>query len=264
MSSTDLVRAEWRKARTMRLNWILLAIGVAYAAVQALMLVLIASGMLPGVPADSGMLLEPAYVDTILGQASSAATFALIVGIIAITGEFRHMTITSTFLATPRRGRVLVAKGIVMACMGVVAALASVVVVVLVTAVALTPFAHAPITAASVLGVVVGAALGMALYAIVGLGFGSIVTNQVAAVVTALLWLLLIEPLAGLAFPVASRWLPGGALNSALGVSMRADMSGGMASAHLLPQWAGVLVLLGYAVVLAAVGTRTSIRRDIT
>jgi ABC-type transport system involved in multi-copper enzyme maturation permease subunit len=260
--------AEWRKVTTTRLAWVLIAVSMVYSVVQVATLVLIASpGLMDGFAGEGSgesMLLDPEYITTLLSQTGTASTFVLLLGIIAMTGEFRHMTITTTFLATPRRGRVLVAKMLLFAVIGVAVAVLTLVTVLVSTLIALIPFDHAPVTAGGVATVLLGAAIGLALFAVLGVSLGSVITNQVAAIVAALLWVLLVEPLIGLAFPDVGRWLPGGALNAAMDVGLRADFTGGMTSADPLPPWAGMAVLLGYAIVLAAIGSRTTLRRDIT
>jgi ABC-type transport system involved in multi-copper enzyme maturation permease subunit len=265
---TNELRAEWRKVTTTRLAWILIAVSLVYSVAQVGTLVLIAApGLmegLAGAPMGESMLLDPEYITTLLSQTGTASTFVLLLGIIAMTGEFRHMTITTTFLATPRRGRVLVAKMVLFAAIGVAVAVLTLATVLLTTIVALVPFDHAPVTAGTVATVLLGAMIGLALFAVLGVSLGSVITNQVAAIVTALLWVLLLEPLIGLAFPDVGRWLPGGALNAAMDVGLRADFAGGMTSADPLPPWAGMVVLLAYAVALAALGSRTTMRRDIT
>lgn len=259
-----VLESEWRKVTTTKLAWVLVIVAMVYSVAQVGTLVLLASGLLPEIPGQESLLQDPAYITTLLSQTGTAATFVLLLGIIAMTGEFRHMTITSTFLATPRRGRVLVGKMLLFGAIGVGVAVLALAAVLVTTIVALLPFDHAPVTASAVLSVLVGAAIGLALYAVLGVSLGSVITNQVAAIVVALLWVLLIEPLLGLAFPDVARWLPGGALNSAMDVGLRADLTGTLTAAEPLPAWAGMAVLLGYAVVLAVVGSRTTMRRDIT
>jgi len=259
-----VLASEWRKVTTTKLAWVLVLVAMVYSVAQVGTLVLLASGLLPEVPGQEALLRDPAYVTTLLAQTGTAATFVLLLGIIAMTGEFRHMTITSTFLATPRRGRVLVGKMLLFCAIGVGVAVLTLVTVLVTTVIALLPFDHAPVTADAVVSVLVGAAIGLALYAVLGVSLGSVITNQVAAIVVALLWVLLIEPLLGVAFPDVARWLPGGALNAAMDVGLRADVTGTLTTAEPLPSWAGMVVLLGYAVVLAAVGSRTTLRRDIT
>lgn len=261
---TRLLRSEWRKVATTKLAWVLVAVAVVYSVVQAVTLVALASGLLPDVPTGEGMLEDPDYLTTPLAQTGTAATFVLLLGIVAMTGEFRHMTITSTFLATPRRSRVLAAKIALTAGLGAVVAVLTFVAVLLAVLVALLPFEHAPLTASSALSVLAGAVIGLVLYAVLGVSIGSLITNQVAAIVVTLVWVLLVEALVSLAFPAVGRWLPGGALNAAMQVGLQEDLTGGMSAADPLPAWGGMLVLVGYAAVFAAVASRTTLARDVT
>ena len=267
-SMRPLLAAEWRKLTTTKILWVLTAVGVLYSCLQVVTLVILTGGAvfegIADAPIEKSMLLDPDYITTLLAQVGTAATFVLLLGIIAMTGEFRHMTITSTLLATPRRSRVLLAKMVTYGLLGAAIACVTLAFVLVAASVSLIPFEHAPITIGTITSVLLGAAIGMALYAILGVSIGSLITNQVAAIVTALVWVLLIEALAGLAFPSAARWLPGGALNSAMDVALRSDITGGLTQAETLPAWAGIAVLLAYTGVFAAVASRTTLRRDIT
>src|ERR1700685_4036179 len=94
-----LIRAEARKLHTTRTFWAitlgtLALIAVAATATSA------ASRFTPG---DHPAL----QVFTLAGLAQ---TFALILGVLAVTSEFRHGTITTTLLITPRRTPLLAAK----------------------------------------------------------------------------------------------------------------------------------------------------------
>ena len=53
---------------------------------------------------------NPAYEQLALADAAIANVLLLILGIIGMTQEYRHRTATPTFLTTPRRGRVVMAK----------------------------------------------------------------------------------------------------------------------------------------------------------
>lgn len=258
------VASEWRKVTTTKLLWVLGGIAVIYSCTQVVTLTLIAAGLLAGIPDQGDMLMDPEYMTALLGQVSTAATFVLILGIIAMTGEFRHMTITSTFLASPRRGRVLLAKMGLFAILGALIACVTMAFVTIAAFASTLPFDHAPITAGAVSTVLLGAVIGMALYAILGVSLGALIKNQVAAIVVALLWVLLIEALVGLAFPAVAKWLPGGALSAAMDVGLRAEASGGFTQADRLPAWGGILVLLAYTAVFAVIASRTTLRRDIT
>lgn len=261
-----LLTSEWRKVTTTRMLWALALIGIAYSCFTTVTLTAVASGLLPDVPSgESGsLLLNPAYVTTLLAQVGAASTFVLILGIVAVTGEYRHMTITSTFVSTPRRGRVMAAK---MALYGIVGAILAIVTMAAVTVVlllALLGSDHAPVTAASVAKVAIGAIIGFTLYAILGVSLGALVRSQIGAIIFALVWVLLLEALVGLALPSIAAWLPGGALNSVMDVSLTADLDGQFGIADRLPAWGGVLVLLAYCVALALLALRTTLRRDIT
>lgn len=261
----QLLASEWRKVTTTKMLWVLAAVGVAYSAVNAITLTLLAAGIIPGVPGDLGtMLMDPDYVSTLLGQAASAATFVLVLGIIAMTGEYRHMTITSAFLGTPRRGRVLTAKMVLYGLLGAAIALLTVATVTVVVVVTVSFFDHAPVTAGAIGSVLLGALIGFTLYAVLGVSLGALIRSQIAAIVIALIWVMLIEALVGLAFPAIAKWMPGGALNAAMTISVRSDVSGGMTKADVLPAWGGALVLAAYAVVFAVIAARTTLRRDIT
>ena len=260
-----LLASEWRKVATTKMAWVLAAIAVAYSSINAGVLVLVATGSIPDLPSgDANMLEDPDYITTIIGQASTAATFVLILGIIAVTGEYRHMTITSTLLSTPRRGRVLTAKMGLYGLLGALIAVITLVAVTTLVAVALLWFEHAPITASTIATVGIGSLAGFVLYAVLGVSLGALIRSQIAAIIIAMVWVLLLEAILVLALPAVAKWLPGGALSAVMDVGLEADLSGAMTQADRLPPWGGALVLLAYSVVLALFALRTTMRRDIT
>lgn len=253
-----LLKSEWRKAVSTKLLWILLASSVALSALTVVIYVLAVPESAELLEVDA--LMDPGYITTTLALAGGASVFVLILGIIGMTGEYRHMTITSTFLATPKRGRVLFGKGITYAVLGAGFAIVNIVAVLGLMTLLLSGRDHAPITLGMVGNVVLGVTLGLALYAVVGVSVGSLIKNQVAAIVIAVVWVMLVEPLMGLLAEGIGKWLPGGALNAAMNVTVREDLS----SADLLPVWGGALLLLAYAAAFAAIASFTTVRRDIT
>jgi ABC-2 type transport system permease protein len=185
-----------------------------------------------------------------------ASLFALILGVMTIASEYRHKTITDTYLTTPRRGRVVAAKLVVATGAGVGFGVAGIVTAVLAT------YAWFAGKGGSIdwsngelWRTIVGDVTWNALFAAIGVAIGALVRNLAAAIAGALAWLALVEGLVGqLVGDDASRWLPFAA-GSALGRLPVAT--------EALPQAGAAVVLLGYAVVLAGAAAATSMRRDI-
>ena len=96
-----------------------------------------------------------------------------------------------------------------------------------------------------------GVVLDASLFAILGVAFGSLVRNQVVAIVSALTFVLLVEQLLTQAGASIAEWLPGNA--GAAVVRTPGDF---------LDPGAGAALLVAYAVVLALTGTTVVVRRD--
>ena len=118
-----LIRSEFRKLSTVRGPWLLLAAGP----------LLVVAGV-TGLVQSGGNVHDPATQAKALAHVALAALFTLIFGILAVAGEYRHGTMTDTFLSTPGRGRVVAAKLAVYGAVGAVAGLVSSAVAVAVTA----------------------------------------------------------------------------------------------------------------------------------
>lgn len=246
---TRLLRAELAKLRTTRTTPMLLAALLAYAVVMVVFIVTVAGTQgNPPLHADS--------LGQLLAAPSRVVTGAvLLVGILALATEFRHQTITHTFLITPQRGRVVAAKMAAGALVGLVFAAAT---TTMVLAVGLPWLAAkgVPIRFTGAVGQqVAGVLAAAALSGLLGVAVAALVRNQVAAVVGALLWFLVVEGIlpAVLGAPTLPRWLPGGA------AAALTDPGG-----QHLSMWAGGLLLAGYGLVLATIGSRLTLRRDIT
>jgi ABC-2 type transport system permease protein len=185
------------------------------------------------------------------------ALFAALVGALSITSEFRHGTIRSTFLITPRRGRVVAAKVWASALIGAGFGLAA-------SALA----AAVGIAALQVRGIdiqldggdyvllLAGGAAAAALWAAIGVGLGALVRNQVPTLVGLCAWLLFVEGLlVGDVADVAEvgRFAPGAAA---------AAISGQDADTLLTPAVALVLLAV-YAGAIALAGSLATDRRDV-
>jgi ABC-2 type transport system permease protein len=178
--------------------------------------------------------------------------FAGLVGAMAITAEIRHGTIRPTFLVTPRRGPVLAAKLIVSGLAGTVFGLLA---EGLMAGAASVAFAARGIddqlTGGDYLQLLAGGAAATALWAMIGLGVGALVRDQVGTLVGLLAWMLLIENLVHGFVSGAGRFLPGAA---GLALAGNTDK---------LPAAVAVLLLVLYAAAASAVGWIATLRRDV-
>ena len=147
--------------------------------------------------------------------------FALVLGILAVTTEFRHGTITPTLLAVPSRTRLdaakLVAHLLAGFVLGLLADAADVAVVEAILGLRGIETGHDRAGAARW---ALGFGAATALFAGFGVGLGAIVRNQVGAIVGALAWLFVVEPLLGVIpgfSDVVPKWFPGGASSEVAG-----------------------------------------------
>jgi ABC-2 type transport system permease protein len=244
-----LIRAEVAKLRTTRTTPVLLAAMVAFAVVTVVYNVSIA-GTQGNPPLDADSLRQ-----LIASPSRVTSGAALLVGILALAGEFRHQTITQTLLVTPDRGRMVAAKLAAGILIGLAFAAASTAAVLAVGLPWLTA-KGVPIHLTGAVGrMVAGVLAAAALSGLLGVAVATLVRNQVAAVVGALLWFLVVEGILPVVLraPTLPRWLPGGA------TAALTDPGG-----RYLSAWAGALLLAGYGLVLAAIGSRLTLRHDIT
>jgi ABC-2 type transport system permease protein len=236
-----VIRSEFRKITTVRGPWLLLAAGP-----------LIVAAGISGLVASGGNVHDPALAGRAYAHVGLAAICTLIFGVLAVAGEYRHATITDTYLSCPRRRRVVTAKLAVYGLTGAAAGLVSSLVAIGVTAAWWTAKGAAfHLSAAGAWSALGGGVAASLAFAAIGVGI-------VAAVAAALAWIALIEGIAGqLLGPAVARWLP-------LAASESLDRASLTGSAGLLPQWGGGLVLAGYAGAFAAAAVITTLKRDVT
>jgi len=263
---------EYRKLISTRLWWILLLAMVVYMAFLAAVLgwgVSQGGGMSSTTGGSDDVVLEP---DAVVRAVYTIAVtfgyvFPLVVGALAVAAEFRHQTITPTLLAEPRRTVLLSAKVVAGAVLGLVYGVVGTLAAVGAGAVVLTVLGKPTFLGdASTWRTVALSALALALWAVVGVGFGSVLTNQVAVVVVVLAFTQFVEPVLRFVLGLTSwgsgiaAYLPGAAGEAVSGGSFYSETGLGT----LLEWWQGALVLLAYGVGLAVIGRVTTFRRDIT
>jgi ABC-2 type transport system permease protein len=235
-----LVAGELIKVRTTRT-----ALGFAAAS-----LLLVLASVLIGILAG-----HPDTVDdkrSTLDFGGAISLVLLLFGAVAATAEFRHRTLAPAVLIAPDRLRLLLAR--VAAYVLTALALAAVMgAITLVIGVPLLGGEKGPDLAGSdytklVVGGLVVAALATAL----GVAFGTLVRNQVFAVIAILVWVTILEPLLGL---IDDR-LPDYGLGTTFGrVGQGGDDRMSFGSA--------VLVLAAWGVVLVVAAALVDRRRDV-
>lgn len=245
-----LVAAELRKlASTRAPRW------VAASAVGMTLLALSGAVASGGIPEDRLATLDG--LRQVLGHGGLAAILALVLGVLATASEVRHGTVVDTFLSEPRRGRVLAAKA---ATLAVVGAGLGVVVAVAAWFGASAWYAGKDIDLPATLGdgtvlrTLAGIVAWNMLYAVLGVALGTIIRTPAGAIVTAILWLYVLETAVAGLLPDVAKWLP----------AMAALALGNAPDGDLLGQGAAGMVLVGWTVVGIAGAYVASTRRDVT
>jgi ABC-type transport system involved in multi-copper enzyme maturation permease subunit len=238
---TRLLHAELLKLATTRL---VLWLALLMLGLELLLISLTASQ-------DSvGDVIQESTQRSLVTFAAVSALISLILGIVSATGEYEHGTVSQTFLVAPARERVVFAKLVAAALVGAGLALVADAVAYGLTALWLSGRSiPSHLATRDTLTVMLGTILAAALAGALGVGYGSLARRQTAAIVVALIWLLIGEPLLAIA----------GINSYAPGHVIAAVVEGGHTSAELLGFWAGVaaaLVYIGAAGVLGVVSVK--------
>ncbi len=263
---------EYRKLVSTRMWWVLLLVMVAYLLFIAVVMAFsLATGGGAGGP-GAGSAAVPQGVDaatTVYALANPIGyVFPLLVGSLAFTTEFRHRTITSSLLVEPRRGVLVVAKLVSSVVIGLVFGIVGTASVVLGGAPVLAAAGDGAFLASGdVWSLLAWSVVVLTLWTVVGVAFGGLVPNQVAAIVVIVAFTQFVEPIARVvgsavdALSGVAQFLPGAAADAVLGTSFFGGLGGG--ATDLLPRWAGLAVLVAYALVFAVAARSTTLRKDI-
>lgn len=261
---TRLIRVELLKLRTTRLSYGLLATA---AGLTALFSVIEASraGSVKGI----GPLYTASGLDAVIAGGVWALVLAALFGVTVSSGEFRHSTATLTYLATPRRDRVLAAKAAAGACAGAVFGLVGYVIA---AGVGLTFVAargyHVPVGDATLARYAIGHIVAAALMAAIGVALGSLIRSQLAGVIIVFVETIVIESLLGDLFNSVQPYLPYTAAatlgGTQLGRAAFGPANGASTTATPLPFAAATALLAGLAVLLSVVAARTAVQRDVS
>jgi ABC-2 type transport system permease protein len=250
-----LIRIEVAKLRTIGLPWALLGGSSALTLLVTLLKASragqhsdrLAVGALNTAHGLAGVLATPDY----------ATLLALVLGVIVVTGEFRHHTITTTYLAVPNRVRVLVAKMLASALTGALFGLSASVITTGV-GVGFVAAHHYAVTlgAGTIVRYGAGDVLACACLAALGAAVGTLIRSQVAAIIAVFTWCLLAEGILYALSGSLAAYLPYSAARQLAGTSLSGVTS--------LPFAAGAALITAIAAALAAVTTRTTLTRDVS
>jgi ABC-2 type transport system permease protein len=201
---TGLIAAEVKKLTSVRSTWILTVIGWVLAATSALAVVFGAFEPFAGT--------EQQVADAFASAGSNSA-IVLVVGLLAMTTEFRHGTVGRTLQITPSRTRVLLAKLAAGILYAVVFFLGALVVIAAIVGIAALVQGVGLSFDARTFEVSWQGLVGSVLTVMLGVAFGALVRAQVVAIVVALVWIFIVENLFAALLPDVGRWLPFQALN---------------------------------------------------
>jgi ABC-2 type transport system permease protein len=243
-----IIASEWRKVRAIPTMWWLLAATAVVGAGGTVLGFTVSE--LNDLPLNTGDGLA-----TGLHVVGLSTTLALVAGIIGMAGEFRFGQADQTFLSTPRRSRVVLAKLAVLGLMGAVIGTVAAAVSLATAWIWLTakgvglPFGQALLW--QTLG---GTAASAALFAVLGVAVGAALRNQVVAIVLVLAVQVVVENSIFSASATVGRWLPFRA-----GDALRQFPAEGLLTAQ-----SAALALAAWIAVVLVAGLARTLRSDVT
>jgi ABC-2 type transport system permease protein len=245
-----LVATEYRKLRSVRSFWGYLLALFALAGIGA-------AGTI-GSATDEDRAGD-AFLPDLASVAGVSTLIALVLGIVLVTGEFRHGTITPTFLVTPVRERVLAAKLAFGVGGGIAFALLALLVVAAVAVPWLVALGDSLALDEDTVRTAAEVVLQAALWAALGVAVGAAVHGQVAALLGTIIWVLVAESLLSALLGVidldgVSKFLPNAALSAVVGDGSDDRLAFGPA----------LLVSLGWIALVGSIGLARTLRTDVT
>ena len=238
---TGLFISEVRKIATTSTIYWLLAGAVAFS--------LLAVSSLSG--ADDVQLAQPIVEQLFLFLGTFVKIGFLILGIRIVTDEFRFGTANPTFLFTPARRKVLLAKvgaavlwGVLMASISQAVLFGSAAALFAIKGQVLHIGSAG--TYAFFGGIVAGT-----MWTVVGLGLGAMIRNQIIAIVGVVVWFMGLEDVIGSRMGDTDRFLPG---RAGLSVALAPDGR---------TLWTGLTIVLIYTALTLVLGAIAVHRKDV-
>ena len=239
------IRSELLKIRSTRTT-----IGLLLGMIALILLFTLLTGLLSHPPG----LMGKENQRQLLSVGSLAGVFSALAGVLLVTSEYRYGTIRPTILFNPARSHVLdrqarrrrAGRNRIRSrwrgdrlgdqlC---------------------DPRGarhHDRAQLSDVLLLALGGLVGVALWGAIGTGLGTIIHNQVGAVITLLAWGFVIDSLLFGLVPSVGRYTPTRASDALMGLKTQ----------HLLSPGVGAIILIAWAIVLAFIGIGITGQRDI-
>ena len=264
----NALKSEIRKIFTTKLWWGLLIGAIIVAGgISALFAAQIGTDQMR----DSGSELSrisPSAAQSVYSagfQATLLQLFPLALGVLIVTAEFRHKTWTATVLATPKRWQISVAKlgaaVVVGVVYGIVCDVSAVIGGGLVMKLAKKGSFY--LDSGDVWQTLALMLLVFVIWVLLGMGFGLLLRNQIAAVFVAIGLAFVGDIIFNVIFRLlhwesATAYLPSSLTSATLNPHL-ADVSG----QHYLSWWAAAIVLTAYGLGLAVIGSIINQRKDV-
>lgn len=262
------VRSEFRKFFTTRTWWgMAIPVGLLAAAFAVLFAITLTTGYSTaereqfGIPSGTELQIANSVYS---GGLTLGVVLLLVIGVLQVGQEYRHKTITSTLLSTPRRARAMLAKVIALLGIGAGYGLLSVGCAVIAGAIVLNQRGFDPFPSAEVFRTLALCLVALGLWSLLGLGLGILIPHQVAAILIGVGVAMVVEPILGAVLPNwdftrdnIAPYLPQAATNAMVDAVQNPGTTA-------LDWWQGLLVLVAYAVVLSGLGIARVVRQDIS
>ncbi len=255
----DLARSEWTKLRTVRSTmWTLVITVVLGLGVSA-----IATAETRAHWSTMSLASIQSFDPTALSLIGTfIAEFAIgVLGVLVMSAEYSTGTIRAVLSAAPRRLDVLLAKILVFTAVAVVVAeFVSFTSFFLGQALLTSPALHATLSSPGALRAVVGCGLYIATLGLLGLGLATIIRHSAGAI-SCFVGILLVLPLIVAALPSSLAMDVRKFMPDRIGATV-ITTNGGFNHSGAFSPWVGLLILVGYAVAINAIGAVLLLRRD--
>jgi ABC-2 type transport system permease protein len=237
-----LVHGELIKLRTTR---------TALGFTAALGLVTLASVLL-GILAGHPKTVSDKMDSVAIG--STISFLLLFFGVVGAGAEYRHRTLAPALLVAPNRAKLIAAR---MFAYGLGGVAIGALMLAVTFAIGLPLLASRPgpdLAGSDYVTAVGGGLVACLLCAMLGVGAGTLVAKQVPAVLGAVVYLFMLEPLVGLASEDATKYT----------IGQSSGAVGGSSTGTVLDWFPAFLVLLAWTVLFAVAGALVDRRRDIS